>query len=95
MTRKDLADAIHGKLGFSKRESSDIVDYFFDTVKNALKKGDPVKLPRFGSFYVKKTKAKKGRNPVTGEVVDIPPRSKIAFKPSRILRAAANSKPDD
>ncbi len=94
MTKKELADSIHAKLGLSKRESADIVDYFFDTMKTALKKGGSVKLPRFGSFYVKKRKPKKGRNPVTGEVIEIPSRNEVVFKPSRVLRAAADSGPD-
>ncbi len=92
ITKKDLADPINTKLGFSKREAADIVDYFFDTVKNSLKKGNSVKLPRFGSLYVKKRKPRKGRNPSTGEVVEIPSRNEVVFKSSRILRTAAGSK---
>ncbi|MGI9558658.1 MAG: integration host factor subunit alpha [Thermodesulfobacteriota bacterium] len=94
VTKKDLAFSIHEKLGFSQRESADIVDYFFDTVKTALQKGNSVKLPHFGSLYVKERKPRKGRNPATGEEVGIPSRNEVVFKPSRILRTRVNSKPD-
>ncbi len=94
VTKKNMADSIHANLGLSKRESADIVDYFFQTVKEALKEGNSVKLPRFGTLHVKKRKPKKGRNPATGEEVFIPPRNDVVFKPSRILRDKANSKTD-
>lgn len=87
-----MADSIHFKLGLSKRESADIVGYFFDIIKKNLKEGKPVKLPRFGSLYVKKRKSRKGRNPATGENVSIAPRNDVVFRPSRILRARTDSK---
>lgn len=89
-TKKDLAELIHARLGLSRRESSDIVDYFFDTVKKALMKGEPVKLPGFGSLHVKERRPRKGRNPSTGEVIDIPSRNEVVFTPSRVLRARLN-----
>ncbi len=94
VTKKEIADLIHKKLGFSKRESADIVEYFFDTLKKSLQKGDWVKLHRFGSLYVKKRKPRKGRNPATGEIIKIPSRNEVVFKPSRTLREQTNYKKD-
>lgn len=94
ITKKDLAELIHARLGLSRRESSDIVDYFFDTARKALLKGEPVKLPRFGSLHVKERRPRKGRNPSTGEVINIPSRNEVVFTPSRILRARLNSGAD-
>lgn len=92
MTKKDLSMAIHAKMGFSKNESARIVNYFFDTVKNSLLSGEEVKLPKFGSFHVKKRKERIGRNPSTGETVDIPSRTTVVFKPSKFLRKVVNQK---
>lgn len=94
LTKKQLANSIHSKLGLSKRESADIVDCFFDILKDNLKKGNSVKLPLFGSLYVKKRSPRKARNPSTGETVEVPPRNETVFKSSRVLRAETNSKPD-
>ena len=90
-TKKDLAELVHARIGLSRRESSDIVDYFFATVKKALLKGETVKLPGFGSLRVKERKPRKGRNPSTGEVIAIPSRNEAVFTPSRILRTRLNS----
>lgn len=92
MTKKDLSMAIHAKMGFSKNESSRIVNYFFDTIKDSLLAGEEIKLPKFGSFHVKERKKRIGRNPSTGQTVNIPPRTTVVFKPSKFLRKAINEK---
>ena len=94
VTKKDLAEHIHGRLGLSKRESADIVDYFFSTIKKSLRKGEPVKLSRFGTLQVKQRKPRKGRNPSTGQSIEIPSRNEVVFRPSRILRARMSSGKD-
>ena len=53
MTKKELADVIHTKIGLSKRESAEIVEFFFNVAKDRLSSGEGIKLPRFGSFRVK------------------------------------------
>lgn len=92
MTKKELSEKIHRKIGLSKRESAEIVEYFFDLLKNNLGNGDGIKLPRFGSFRVQPRKARKGRNPSTGETIEIGARKAVVFKPSRFLRDAIDSK---
>ncbi len=92
MTKKDLADVIHTRIGLSKRESSEIVEFFFNISKEKLCKGEGIKLPRFGSFRVQERKARKGRNPSTGETIEIASRKAVVFKPSRFLRDSIDKK---
>ena len=92
MTKKELSEKIHRKIGLSKRESAEIVEYFFELLKNNLTQGDGIKLPRFGSFRVQQRKARKGRNPSTGDTIEIGSRKAVVFKPSRFLRDAMDSK---
>jgi integration host factor subunit alpha len=84
MTKKELADVIHTRIGLSKRESAEIVEFFFEIAKDKLSKGEGIKLPRFGSFRVQNRKARKGRNPA----IEIAERKAVVFKPSRFLRDA-------
>ena len=90
MTKKELADVIHIKIGLSRRESSEIVEFFFETVKDKLSNGEGVKIPGFGSFRFQKRKSRKGRNPATGDSIVISNRTVVTFKPSRFLRDSIN-----
>ncbi|MGH7902134.1 MAG: integration host factor subunit alpha [Thermodesulfobacteriota bacterium] len=90
MTKKELSDIIHIKIGLSRRESSEIVEFFFETVKDKLSRGEGVKIPGFGSFRLQKRKARKGRNPATGDSILISNRTVVTFKPSRFLRDSIN-----
>lgn len=92
MTKKELSEKIHKRIGLSKRESAEIIEYFFELLKENLSKGEGIKLPRFGSFKVQQRKARKGRNPSTGETIEIGARKAVVFKPSRFLRDAIDSK---
>ena len=92
MTKKELSEKIHRKIGLSKRESAEIVEYFFELLKENLTKGNGIKLPRFGSFRVQQRKARKGRNPSTGDTIEIGSRKAVVFKPSRFLRDTMDSK---
>ncbi len=92
MTKKELSEKIHRKIGLSKRESAEIVEYFFELLKDNLTEGNGIKLPRFGSFRVQQRKARKGRNPSTGDTIEIGSRKAVVFKPSRFLRDAMDSK---
>ena len=94
MTKKELADVIHTKIGLSKRESAEIVEFFFDITKDRLSRGEGIKLPRFGSFRVQNRKARKGRKPATGETIEIAERKAVVFKPSRFLRDSIDKHTD-
>lgn len=90
LTRKDLARVLHEKMGFSYRGSSDIVDSAFLTLRQALLEEESIKLVQFGTFTVRKKLARRGRNPRTGETMEISKRSMVTFKPSKKLREKVN-----
>jgi integration host factor subunit alpha len=90
ITRKDLAKAIHEKMGFSQRSAGDLVDMVFASLKQTLLSEELVKLVQFGTFTVKQKSPRMGRNPRTGDSMEIAPRSMVSFKPSKILREKLN-----
>ncbi len=90
MNKKSIVEAIHQKIGFSKRETAAIVDAGFELVKTALAGGEPVTISSFGKFSVRQRRARKGRNPQTGEATTIPARKVVTFKVSRVLKEQIN-----
>ncbi len=82
MTKADLVDIIFGKVGLSKIESQNIVEMIFDTISQTLVEGESVKISGFGTFNVKKKNARRGRNPKTGDELQITPRRVITFRAS-------------
>ena len=90
MTKADLTEAIYEKVGFSKKESADLVDLVFETVKETLSDGDNLKVSGFGSFVVRQKEARVGRNPQTGEAITISQRRVVTFKASPVLKDAMN-----
>lgn len=90
ITRRHLATAIHEQMGFSNQLASAIVDAFFERIKAALLSEEEVKLVQFGAFKIRKKSPRIGRNPKTGESIEITSRSMISFKPSKLLRDRVN-----
>jgi len=90
ITQSELIEIVHESLEAppSKREVGDAVKATFDAVFEALADGDEVTIPSFGKFEVRQVAARVGRNPRTGERVDIPAHSTPKFKPSSTLKAA-------
>jgi integration host factor subunit beta len=86
MNKLDLIEALKKEAGISKIEARKIVDLFFDEMSNALADGDRVEIRGFCSFYVKHYKAYTGRNPKTGEQVNIKPKKLPFFKCGTELR---------
>jgi len=91
VTRKDLARAINEKLGFSQRSAEEIIDTVFSSMKATLIGGESIKLVHFGTLSVRKKTPRKGRNPRTGDAMEISRRSMVTFKPSKGLRMKINS----
>ncbi len=91
MTKLEIVTTVYEKLGFSKRESSDIVEHFFKIIKNNLAQGDNVKISGLGNFVVKAKKARKGRNPQTGEEIEIAQRRVLNFRLSQVLKDEINA----
>lgn len=86
MTKADLVEIIFEKVGLSKKEAQDIIEIIFDTIKNSFVEGESVKIPGFGTFNVRKKAARRGRNPQTGEELEITPRRVLTFKVSNQLK---------
>lgn len=90
MTKADLVENVYLKTGFSKKESAEIVEMVFDIMKNTLEGGDKIKIAGFGNFVVKDKSTRRGRNPQTGDEIEISSRRILTFKPSQVLKAAIN-----
>ena len=90
MTKADIVDQVYVKTGLSKKESADIVEKVFDLVKETVAKGEKIKIAGFGNFVVKEKSTRRGRNPQTGEEIEISSRRILTFKPSQILKSAIN-----
>ncbi len=90
MTKADIVEAIYEKIGFSKKESSEIVELVFDTIKETLEKGEKIKVSGFGNFVIRSKRPRIGRNPQTGEEIEISARKVLTFRPSQVLKAALN-----
>jgi integration host factor subunit alpha len=92
MTKADIVNTMHEKMGFSKKDSAKIVESMFDIIKENLVKGEKVKISGFGSLIAKEKNARKGRNPRTGSEMEISARRILTFKSSQVLRNALNDK---
>src|SRR4051812_43545675 len=91
MTKADIIEGVYEKVGFSKKESAEIVELVFDTVKETLERGDKIKISGFGNFQVRQKKARVGRNPQTGKEIEISARRVLTFRPSQVLKSALNA----
>ncbi|WP_085248726.1 integration host factor subunit alpha [Gilliamella mensalis] len=81
LTKADIADRLAEKFNIDRQESKVLVELFFEEIRVALEKGEPVKLSGFGNFAVRDKKSRPGRNPKTGESVDISARRVVTFRP--------------
>jgi integration host factor subunit alpha len=91
MTKADIIETVSGACGFSKKESSELVECVFSLIKGCLESGEDLKISGFGKFEVKQKKTRRGRNPQTGETMEISARRVLGFKPSLRLKAAINN----
>lgn len=87
LTKAELAERLYEELGFNKREAKELVEIFFDEIRNALEANEPVKLSGFGNFDLRDKKQRPGRNPKTGEEIPITARRVVTFRPGQKLRA--------
>lgn len=93
MTKADIIESVYEKVGFSKKESSELVEMVFETVKRTLEQGDKVKISGFGKFEVRYKRPRRGRNPQTNDEIVISERNVLSFKPSQVLKAALAGEP--
>ena len=90
VTRAQLAEAVYQEVGLSRNDSAQLVDEILEEVSQSLIKGGSVKLSSFGSFQVRSKAKRIGRNPKTGERVEVPAKRVPYFKPSKELRDLVN-----
>lgn len=91
MTKAEIIARIYEKVGFSKKDATDVVEATFEIIKGCLEKGEKVKVSGFGNFVVNTKRPRKGRNPQTGDEIIIAGRKVLTFKPSQILKKSLNS----
>jgi integration host factor subunit alpha len=91
MTKADLVANLNEKIGLSRKESAMIVELIFEIMRGALEQGEKVKIAGFGNFNVRSKKVRKGRNPQTGDDIEISARRVLSFKLSPLLRKTLNS----
>jgi integration host factor subunit alpha len=90
MTKADIVEKVYQKIGFSKKEASELVELVFGSLKDVLQRGDKVKISGFGNFVVRGKNERVGRNPQTGEQIKISARRVLTFRPSQVLKAMLN-----
>ena len=91
MTKADLIEDVSQAVEMSRKDSEVIVETIFESIIKSLKTGDKIEIRGFGSFRTRPRKARIGRNPKTGERVDVPAKKIPYFKPSKELKDLVNS----
>ncbi len=86
LTKADIVERVYKEAGFSKKEASDLVDLVFKVIKDTLAKGEKVKISGFGNFSIRDKSTRVGRNPQTGDAMEISARRVLTFKPSQVLK---------
>ena len=87
LTKAKMAEMLHEQIGINKREAKEVVELFFEQIRQALASGDAVKLSGFGNFTLRDKSPRPGRNPKTGEEIPISARRVVTFRPGQKLRA--------
>ncbi len=90
MTKTELAAAVSQKAELSKKDAAKALSAFIDVVQETLSKGEDVRIIGFGTFEVRKRKARKGRNPQTGKRIRIKASKNAAFRAGKLLKESVN-----
>ena len=91
LTKSDIVEDLNNEIGLNKREAKELVDMFFNDIKNLLSEGHEVKLSGFGNFQLKDKSPRPGRNPRTGEDVEISARRVVTFKSGQKLKESVKA----
>ena len=86
-----MAEYLFNELGLNKREAKDMVEMFFEEIRQSLENGRQVKLSGYGNFDLREKKQRPGRNPKTGEEIPISARRVVTFRPGQKLKARVES----
>jgi integration host factor subunit alpha len=92
ITKDHIALSLQSRLGLSRSESFRYLESVLELIKRSLADGDDVLITGFGKFIVRSKSARRGRNPATGEDMNLAPRRVVAFKWSPLLRAKIDGK---
>jgi len=95
MTKADLVEEVSGKTGLTRTDVAVVVDAFLEAVKKSLENGNNIEIRGFGTFKIKQRKARKARNPRTGEEVPVPDRKVPVFKPSNEFKTLITKLPSE
>ena len=87
LTKAEVAEHLFEKVGLSKRDANDMVEIFFEEIRETLESGDQVKLSGFGNFDLRLKSERPGRNPKTGEDIPISARKVVTFRPGQKLKS--------
>ncbi len=87
LTKAQMADRLFEELGLNKREAKEIVEMFFNEIRNSLERNEQVKLSGYGNFDLRENGERPGRNPKTGEEIPISARRVVTFRPGQKLKA--------
>lgn len=87
LTKARMAEMLFEELGLNKREAKELVELFFEEIRNVLAEGEDVKLSGFGNFVLREKNERPGRNPKTGEEIPISARRVVTFRPGQKLKA--------
>ena len=90
MTKADLVEQVASEAEMTKKDAEQLVEIVFDSIVDALNKGEKIELRGFGSFRVRQRDARKGRNPKTRSAVSIPAKRVAYFKPGKELKEVIN-----
>ena len=90
LTKANIVDAIHDELGFPKNRSAELIEILLEQIKSTLENGQDVLISGFGKFCVKDKKARRGRNPATGDDMLLSQRRVVTFRCSHLLREKIN-----
>ena len=91
LTKSDIVEDLNNEIGLNKREAKELVDMLFDDIKNLLSEGHEVKLSGFGNFQLRDKSPRPGRNPRTGEDVEISARRVVTFKAGQKLKESVKT----
>jgi integration host factor subunit alpha len=93
MTKAEIVQALYSRVGgFSRKESAELVDLVFEMMKETLGRGEKIKISGFGNFVLRDKRQRPGRNPQTGQPINISERRVLTFKASQILKQALNQR---
>ncbi|MDU0355368.1 integration host factor subunit alpha [Paraglaciecola aquimarina] len=91
LTKAEMAEHLFEKLGLNKRDAKELVETFFEEVREALESGEQVKLSGFGNFDLRQKNERPVRNPKTGEDIPIKARRVVTFRPGQKLKSRVES----